>query len=76
MTKKTYKTTSIFSKPESAFPETPENSGGLTKREYFAVQILSSILINYKPNGNPDEREQAVARAITWADELVKQLKK
>lgn len=66
---------------KSAFPiyggegDDPRNKilqGGLTKREYFAAMAMQGII-----SSHPDQIHnsyQGISLALTWADELLKQL--
>lgn len=57
-----------------AFPlhsETSINQGGLTKREYFASQIVAGLLSN--PNGRSNDIAED---AVNLADSLIKELNK
>jgi len=61
---------------------TAENVGGkeysgLTKREYFAVTILSGLSVMAIAGGHnstKNQKEELVPKAIELADELLKQL--
>ena len=44
---------------------------GLTKREYFAVLIMQSLLANPNGDGNP---KYAARDAVEFSDELIKSL--
>jgi hypothetical protein len=48
------------------------NERGLTKREYFAIRILATVI---GPGHAPDEHdEKRVAYSVDLADELIRQL--
>lgn len=49
--------------------------GGLTKREYFAAKAMEA-LINKVHNTNGYPQIEIISDAITYADELLKQLEK
>jgi len=63
----------------SVFPNTIKagsaslTEGGLTKREYFSVQILSAILLN--PN-NSLPTNDCIEYSVNTADELIEELNK
>lgn len=61
--------------PETTFPaNVPQQSGGLTKREYAAVHILAGLVANYKTLlGSVDETSN---EAIRYADALFAELEK
>ena len=57
---------------QRAFPHSEELHGGLTKREYFAAQILGAILSN--GSIDPDMRVYEVVASMT--DGMLKELEK
>lgn len=73
---------------ESAFPNTvtsddPDKiciASGLTKRDYFAIHILSAIIGSVKGAIPEDEIERTAADmaelAVTFADSLIEKLAK
>lgn len=57
-----------------AFPTISSNEySGLTKREYFAGQVLSGLSADPYFDGTP---QSAAIAAVQWADALISELEK
>jgi hypothetical protein len=64
-------------KHQSIFPTGIAVGGGLTKREYFAVKAMQSMLASddsKKGNPSPQNQKTLVDAAIAFADALLKAL--
>jgi hypothetical protein len=62
-------------KHQSIFPQGIASGGGMSKREYFAIKMLQSM-VAVEPKGNkPAESQKAiVALALQFADALLEAL--
>jgi len=56
--------------------DTIKSLGGLTKREYFAIQIMANMAWNATDKNIPQHYEHAAASAVSMADALLKELNK
>ena len=64
---------------ETAFPFQSANNEyiphrGLSKREYFAAMCLQGFIMYSEVSSTEGNKEEKVKRAISYADELLKQL--